>query len=403
MNYRFPFFLMLFCVSSAWADFSDTKMWFHPLYIEDEPFILDFRGEWPDDCHPGEQKPVITEYTGDSVLIEFETIVEHVTCNDVPTPYRVLVDMSDVVDDVPGSFPFIDVTMRYGDAEFTIALEKICGLRCDPPPPPRDIKPEPGLYGSDGLEKQGILLARQNDRMGVYPLIYDETGNSQWLFGGGGIVEDVYFVKLKELSGGQCLGCLPPDDPPQKEVVGKLTMLMDSQGLIQVKVNDGLFVPYHLSEFGYGEFWVTGGNPMTGTVIPNLTGRWAFSGNKSYWDITTNPPTSVLPLVFDIVPTENANRQSARKSKSSLPVLQLTPAPPSNIRYSILSIEDEQVAEMLCGYRDEMICDLKSPDFTDFDYWYEIKMLSLERMIMTNTAQPSEGEGVGQGTFVRID
>lgn len=403
MNYRFPFFLMLLCVNPAWADFSNTKMWFHPLYIEDEPFILDFRGEWPDDCHPGEQKPVITEYTGDSVLIEFETIVEHVTCNDVPTTYRVLVDMSDVLDDVPGSFPFIDVTMRYGDAEFVITLEKFCGLRCDPPPPPRDIKPEPGLYGSDGLEKQGILLARQNDRMGVYPLVYDETGNSQWLFGGGGIVEDVYFTRLKELSGGQCLGCPPPDDAPAMDVVGKLTMLMDSQGVIQVKVNDGLFTEYTPTEFGYGEFWVTGGNPMTGTLIPNLTGRWAFSDNDSLWSLTTPSPTSVLPLVFDVVPDEASNQQTARKDKNGLSRPELSPAPPASVSYSVFSIEGDLAAEMVCGYRGEMICDLKNPDFTDFDHWYEIRMLSLERMIMTNMAEPGEGEGVGAGIAVRID
>jgi len=161
MKTRYLFLLFAFCFNSAWADFSETKMWFHPLYIVNEPFILDFRGEWPTDCHPGEQKPVITEYTGDSVLIEFEIIVEHPVCNDTPTAYRVLVDMSDVIDDVPGEFPFIDVTMRFGGDEFVKQLDKVCLLRCDPPPSPRDIKPE-AVYYADGLEKQGLLLARQN-------------------------------------------------------------------------------------------------------------------------------------------------------------------------------------------------------------------------------------------------
>jgi len=137
MKTRYLFLLLALCFNTSRADFSNTNMWFHPLYINNEPFILDFRGEWPSDCHPGEQKPVISEYTGDSVLIEFEIILEHVVCNATPTPYRVLVDMSDVVDDVPGDFPFIDVTLRFGGAELVKRLDKICLLRCDPPPPPR--------------------------------------------------------------------------------------------------------------------------------------------------------------------------------------------------------------------------------------------------------------------------
>ena len=79
--------LLAFCFNTAWADFSDSRIFAHPRYIEaNEPFLLDIKGEWPTDCHPGEQKPVITEYTGDSALIEFETLVEHISCNDVVTP-----------------------------------------------------------------------------------------------------------------------------------------------------------------------------------------------------------------------------------------------------------------------------------------------------------------------------
>ena len=106
MKTRYLFPLLFIFFNPAWADFSNTKVWHHPLYIGDtEPFLIDLKGEWPTDCHPGEQKPVISEYTGDFVLIEFETIVEHVTCNDVATAYRVLVDMSDVIDTVKVSFP----------------------------------------------------------------------------------------------------------------------------------------------------------------------------------------------------------------------------------------------------------------------------------------------------------
>ena len=56
------------------------------------------------------------------------------------------------------------------------------------------------------------------------------------------------------IAGGQCLGCLPPDEPTEMTTVGKLSMLMDSEGLIQVKVDDGLFEIYQPLAFGYGAF-----------------------------------------------------------------------------------------------------------------------------------------------------
>lgn len=69
------------------------------------------------------------------------------------------------------------------------------------------------------------------------------------------------------MTGGQCLGCPVPDEPTQMDVVGKLTMLMDSEGLIQVKVNDGLFEEYEPLAYGYGEVNI-GGNPTV--RIPDL-------------------------------------------------------------------------------------------------------------------------------------
>lgn len=405
MKARYLFLLLFIFFNPVWADFSNTQVWHHPLYIGDtEPFLIDLKGEWPTDCHPGEQKPVINEYTGDSVLIEFETIIEHVTCNDVVTPYRVLVDMSDVIDTVEGEFRSILITVRFGGAELEHLLDKRC-LMCDPPPPPRDIKPEAGLYESDGLEKQGLLLARQNQRMGVYPLIYAESGSSEWLFGGSGIVEDVYFADLYELTGGQCLGCLPPDEPTELNKVGKFSMLMDSEGLIQVKINDGLFTTYEQGEFGYGTFEIVNLADYTLVKVPDLSGRWAFSENNSdMWGEITTPPTSVLPLVFDVTLRSNVTNPPPPTIGVPPPVIG-DPPPPHNVFYSILNMEGEQVAQMLCEYRDEMVCDLKIPEFRDFNESYKVQLLSIERMKMTNTApnDSHDGVGIGTGTAVRID
>jgi len=395
MKIRYLFLLLAFCFNIAWADFSNTKMWFHPLYIVNEPFILDFRGEWPSDCHPGEQKPVITEYTGDSVLIEFESIVEHPVCNDTPTPFRVLVDMSDVVDDVSGEFPLIDVTMRFGGNEFVKQLDKVCVLRCDPPPPPRDIKPEPGLYFSDELEKQGLLIARQNQRMGVVPTIYDASGSSEWLLGPGGMVEDVFFAELLESTGGQCLDCPAPDNPPQLNVVGKISMLMDSEGVIQVKINDGLFKTYKPLSFGYGAENI-GGNPIV--RIPDLSGRWAFIDGDTEWGAGTPPPTIYLPLVFDVflMPPPTIGDPPP---PIDIPPIPIGTPPPGYASYWIRDMEGEVIAKMRCEYETEMVCKLDSSENPD---GYQVKLLSLERMILRSLSPVSSG-GAGTGTAVRID
>ena len=404
MNTRYKILLMMFCFSTAGADFSDTRVLHHPLYLTaNEPYVIDLKGEWPTDCHPGEQKPVIRKYTGDTVLIEFETIVVHVTCNEVATPYRVLVDMSDVIDTVDKDYDFIDVIIRFDGVELEHQLTTFCGLWCDPPPPPRDIKPEPGLYHGDGLENQGLLLARQNQRIAAYPLIYDESGSSEWLIGPGGIVEDVFFSELYELTGGQCLGCPPPDESPELNAVGKLTLLMDSQGLIQMKVNDGLFITYEQSEFGYGGFEILDADGEMPVGVPDLSGRWAFSDDESDFDETTPPPTSVLPLVFDVTLRSNVTDPPPPTIGTPPPVT----GPRPNVFYSILNMEGEQVAQMLCEHRDEMICDLKTPDIENIDYdeWFEVQLLSIERMIMKNMApnDSHDSVGIGTGTAVRID
>ena len=396
MKPRYVFLLFAFCFNTAWADFSNSSAFIHPLYFDaaNEPYIVEIRGEWPTDCHPGEQKPVISEYTGDTALIEFETIVDHVTCNDVVTPYRVLIDMSDVVGSVEGEFRFTDITIQFGGAELEVQIPDRCTALCSPQPLPRDIKPEAGLYHSDGLEKQGLLLARQNDRMAVYPLIYDETGSSEWLFGGGGIVEDVYFADLYELTGGQCLGCPVPDESTEMDIVGKISMLMDSEGLVQVKINDSLFETYEQSEFGYGSRDVGGIPPER---VPDLSGRWAFV--DVYVDTGLPEPelsSYVLPLVFDVVMTYDG---------SVPPPIVMGPKPPTYVIFSIRDIEGEQLAEMRCDYFDvdEGVCNLNSPNLEEGDAPFRVELLSIERIKMTYTGAILGVGSPSSGTAVRID
>ena len=80
----------------------------------------------------------------------------------------------------------------------------------------------------------------------------------------------------------------------------------------------------------------------------------------------------------------------------------ITFPPQESIFYAILNIEGDIVAEMDCGYIDEMVCELRIPDFGDFNESYMVKMLSVERMIMENVPL-QDGVHIGTGTAVRID
>lgn len=395
MKILFPLLLVLISVNTAWADFSDATIRLHPFSPEGRPYIIDIQGDWPTDCHPGEQKPVITSYTGDTAVIEFDIIIDHVTCNEVATPYRVLVDMSDVVDSTQVSPMAIDVTMRFGGTEHSEALPLNC--ICSPSRSAA-LKPEDGLYNSMELQKQGLIVARQNRRMAVYPLIYDETGSSEWLFGGGGIEEEVFFVELNELRDGQCLGCAPPADPPQMSVVGKLTMLMDSEDTIQVKINDGLFEEYRPLEFGYGSFQIWDPSALVHVRVPNLQGRWAFSTAASVNQSVTPPPTTFLPLVFDIKLRSELN--------PPLPVITPPPPPPegpSSVFYGLADMEGVLVAEMNCTHSGELVCELRDVDTGEVADLFDVQVLSLERMLMTNTATPDQGDSAGAGIVVRVE
>jgi hypothetical protein len=350
MKFRYLILLIGFCINSSWADFSNASVQLHPFYPHDGPFVIEISGNWPSDCHPGEQRPVIQAYDGNSVVIEFEIIIVHVTCNDVATPYRVLVDMSDVVGTVAGSFPDLQITVRFGGAEFSDVVALDCGpvIPCQESPV-EDIKPARGLFHNAGLQNQALLLARENQWMAVYPLVYDDAGDSEWLIAGGEIVEDVYFGNLYELTGGQCLECPPPEQPPREEIVGKLTLLMDSEGTIQAKVNDGSFTQYQSFLFGYRTFRV---GPAGEYALIDLEGRWGISENRG-----TNPPlgdlTEFFPGVFDVVREDIVTAGNGVQ-------------PDGQVSYLVSTPTGETLGQLVCRGRSEFgvgdnICEFIDP------------------------------------------
>jgi hypothetical protein len=157
------------------------------------------------------------------------------------------------------------------------------------------VLPDSGLYYAEGMDKQGLLLARQNRALAAYPLVYDESGHAEWLFSGKVYSGDAFFGDLYEFSGGQP-GVPAPTSPAAMNPAGRLTMLFDSPHRVQVKFNDQPFVQYRPLSFGYGT--VAGSDGGGGLV--NLSGKWAISWQRPPGEPPDDSAAQVAPLVFEI-------------------------------------------------------------------------------------------------------
>lgn len=322
MKLRNLLFLVGLYMTSGWADFSDSSIQLHPFYPADGPFILEITGNWPSDCHPGEQTPVIRAFDESSVTIEFEFNVIHVTCNDVVTPYRVLVDMSEVVRTGIAFGESLDVVVNFDGLllEQTIVLVCTQGMECADSPG-NQHKPIAGNYHAPGLAKQGILLSRQETGMAIYVLSFDESGANQWLISGGHMVEDSFFGRIKRWSGGDCFGCEASETVPEKTIIGYLSVLVDGPSVLQVKVDDGPFREYQSLVYGYGNFQV---GPYGEQTLIDLEGRWGISENRGN-DPLLGDLTELLPGVFDVVLDDIVTADSQVQQDGQVSFLVFTP------------------------------------------------------------------------------
>jgi len=289
--------LLTLLQSSASADFSRSQADLHPRFPGNGPFIIEISGTWPTDCHPGEQKPVVKSFDGQTVQIEFEIVVIHITCNTSDTPYRVLVDMSEAVRASQPQFDSLTIQADFQGEAFDQSVALVCpkGSDCANQSGSRPGA-EPGLYFAPDLANQGLLVARQGTATAIYPLVYDESGRSEWLYTGAHMVEDSFFAEILRLSGGDCFGCESTGAVPDMDPIGHLSVLADRPGLLQVKTNDSLFVEYQSLVFGFRTFSV---GPVGDQLLIDLDGRWGISENQG-----TDPPlgdlTEFFPGAFDL-------------------------------------------------------------------------------------------------------
>lgn len=325
--------LMLPCLAllapGLGADFTRSEALLHPAHPGGGPFIVELRGTWPSDCHPGEQRPVVEAWDGERLVLGFETIVVHITCNDVDTAYRALWDLYAEVAATPPASATLQLEVHYDGALLATELALDCaGEGCLAPA--AAVAPEPGLYEAPGLARQGLLLARQGEAMAVYPLAYDAAGRNQWLFSGGHLAGDVLFTELLRLEGGDCFGCEPSGAQPVLEPAGRLAVLADGPGRLQVKADDGPFRAYHRTVYGYALLPVGPGGERT---LVDLAGRWGLAENRG-----TDPPlgdlTRLIPAAFDI-----------RHEK--LPDGAVPPA--GQVGYEVLALTGEVLGQLVCA------------------------------------------------------
>jgi hypothetical protein len=289
--------IMLALACDAEADFSRSQAALHPEFPDERPFIIALEGVWPSDCHPGEQKPVIESWDGQTAEIGFEIITVHITCNDSDTAYRVLIDMSAAVRATPPAGDTLNLRVDFDGAPFQQTLQLVCPQDQDCEGRTVQVpRVEPGLYFAPGLASQGLLVARQHVATALYPLVYDDQGRSEWLFTGNVMREDAFFTEILRFSGGDCFGCELTGADPQMTPIGHISVLADGPDTLQVKVDDGLFVEYNALVYGYRVFEL---GPDGSRRLIDLAGRWGISENRG-----TDPPlgdlTRFIPGAFDI-------------------------------------------------------------------------------------------------------
>ena len=288
--------LLILLSSSLLADFSRTHLISHPQLPGTEPFILEISGTWPTDCHPGEQKPVVKSFDGHRVEIEFEIVVVHITCNTIDTDYRALVDMSEVVRITKPLGDVLEVQVSFQGDNFEQTLELACPVDIDCASfSGKQQLPERGLYVTPDRASEGLLVARQNNITAIFPLVYDESGRSEWLFSVGRVVEDSFFAEIFRWTGGDCFDCEPTGAQPKMTGMGYISVLFERPGMLQLKVNDRPFSGYRNLSYGYNIFQLeqAGNQPLI-----DFEGRWGLSENRG-----TDPPLGDLTNFFCVTDT----------------------------------------------------------------------------------------------------
>ena len=137
----------------------------------------------------------------------------------------------------------------------------------------------------------------------------------------------------------------PTGTIPEMTPIGHLSVLADRPGVLQVKVDDGLFVPYQSLVFGYQVFQV---GPDGEETLIDLEGRWAISENRGT-DQPLGDLMAFFPGSFDIeleaiIPADSEIQQTGQVS------------------YLVTTLSGEILGELVCrgqtdAYEQSNVCE----------------------------------------------
>ena len=225
----------------------------------------------------------------------------------------------------------LDVLVNVDGTILEHTLDLLCpaGEECPVLPGDQEL-PRPGLY-SGSAENGGLLLARQDNSMGIFPLVYDDSGKAGWFFGGNQVAGDSFFAEIFTYSNGDCFGCEPTGTTPELISMGFITALFDRPGVIQVKVNDGLFTQYETTIYGYHSFQV---GPDGEQKLIDIEGRWGIVENHGT-DQPLGDITAFFPGAFDIV------FENYTPADEAVPTL-------GQLQYLVTTLTGEPLGQLVC-------------------------------------------------------
>jgi hypothetical protein len=164
------------------------------------------------------------------------------------------------------------------------------------------------------------------------------------------------------------------------EPIGRIAMVFDSEGVAQVKIDEGEFTEYRALDYGYG-------HAPPGGTLPNLVGRWALTDTQFETQFNGSvPPGAVLPLVFDIE-------------------LASGPVQPGQVEYQLFDPWGDFGTTIRCEDNPEAPapCIISNPEYDDGSHGFMLNLLSPQRALLTDTG-PMLSVGVAAtGVAVRID
>jgi hypothetical protein len=166
--------------------------------------------------------------------------------------------------------------------------------------------------------------------------------------------------------------------------IAEVTKVFDTEGTLQLQIDDGPFVEYQQSVYGYRQ--------LEGyRTLVDFSGRWAILESDQETSASGSIPLSqVLPPVFDI------------EFDRVIPPHPLATPSPWTAVYVVRDLMGVPVTELRCDHYPAVPCYMDHPDFVDGSHIFEGTELSTDRIRFTDRWPIPDDERPAGGTIVRV-